>query len=316
MPRAKKTVSASLKGRACSALALLCLALSLGCGAETDRGEPGGTSGAEAAADALPAPPPPPPPPPRAPKPPASAPSAPAPPARVEGPPEEQAPVVWSARPDPPQEAWQSSIDSSLQVSVGSPVELSYHVRSAPFALVTEGHVRDESRTLYDLRTGRSTGKIAGQLPCRGPSAVSPDGTLFAAVDRELKRLLVDVWSFRTGEQVAQIEVGSRLGTHMGAMEFLGPSELVTVSQRDDPEVAVWRIGEREPARRFKLPRVLKSCGAFDRQSVAFSPGGRYLAAVFGTKLRIYDLAEGNAVGEADIPTDERGERHCICPFS
>jgi len=290
-------------------MALACLALSLGCRGETDRGESVGASSApEVAADTLP----PPPPPPQSSEPPNSPPSAPATLARPEGPAEEQAPVVWSARPDPPQEAWQSSVDRSLRVSVGSPAELSYHVRSAPFALVTEGHARDESRTLYDLRTGRSAGKIAGQLPCRGPLTVSPDGTLFAAVDRELKRLLVDVWSFRTGEQVAQIEVGSRLGTHMGAMEFLGPSELVTVSQRDDPEVAVWRIGEREPARRFTLPRVLKAGGAFDRQSVAFSLGGRYLAAVFGTKLRIYDLAEGNAAGEADIPTDERGERHRV----
>ncbi len=217
---------------------------------------------------------------------------------------EKAAPILarWTATPDPRREPLERISAAGLAVPLVrfSPVVLPQS--TSPFAAVGDNIRTTSFRQLWDLRLGRSVGRIDGKIEFADSVALSPDGQRMAG--RIQLTDLIEVWSFQRGALEARIPTGDR--GPLGLVAFLDADRLVYSSRGSEgPALKVSNL--KEPAAAADVVPVSPRFN--DRaENVAISPGGKYLVnANNEQRIQVYDLAAHQLAGEVQLPASARG---------
>ncbi len=156
--------------------------------------------------------------------------------------------------------------------------------------------------TSWNYATGSKVGALQGKPPNAINLAVSPDGQLLAlqVVGGQPKTLL-EVWSFVTGQRVAQFPCDEPdMVIHLVA--FTADGQLVTFTSGGNPD-RKRRIRLHDPSK-GSLVKETPVDGMVDGKKFALSPGGRYLATfdLFQPEpLSVYDVRAGVLVARLPI---------------
>ncbi len=148
--------------------------------------------------------------------------------------------------------------------------------------------------TAIDLGTGKPIGKtitdeIRGLYP-----VVSPDGRYIA--DEMGGERVTGVWSFATGERTCILTNG-KWGFDL--FTFVGPHRLVTVHNGDrETLLTTWDVRTGEQHGQFVVHDEYLST---DERCIAPSPGGKLLAMLCNTTIKIVDPAAGKILGERSL---------------
>jgi hypothetical protein len=207
--------------------------------------------------------------------------------------------LLWQVKVDPPAEAVAIPADKALRIPIPANFfkgnDVLFPAQASPFVAVGKNRGDDNLREVWDLRTGKRVGRLAGKIDLEEKAmALSPDGQLLAGkVDF---KDTVGVLSIATKRPVAQVELGR--GTP-DVFDFLGPDRLVVGSSREKV-LEVWDIKAGRKLHEIPTPTP------FDPRSPAISPGSHYLAVASkdDSMLRVYDLQTGQVAGEETLPKD------------
>ncbi len=221
--------------------------------------------------------------------PPAIAPTEPSPTVAIVPPVSPPAPqqIAWSAVPDPDTNTFDIADDLG--------VELPYRVGHIQFTSLRSPFVtvsRWRHQSLYDLRTQKLVGEITPIDQYHSP-VLSPSGKFLLNFDSGFF-----LWSF---DAIPSRRVTDRVFPNFTA--FASDDVLVTGGDRlssREYRLRTWDLLRGGLQHDIKARTVLK-------QSVALSPGGRYLVFVdsasgLDPKLNVCDIASGEVIGQADIP--------------
>ncbi len=177
-----------------------------------------------------------------------------------------------------------------------------------PSRFVALGHGNQEDGRIdaWNIETQKCLGSLRGPLGYDEEiMSLSPDGRLLA-VKRPTKvgerGSHVAVWSFETGQQVADLHIGER--TWLRRVAFAAADRLITAAARGSNllEICLWEMPGGRVEREFSIKAAPDSA-----DHLAISPGGRYLAEA-GKDLMIFDLTTGQPAGVRSFPkADDRG---------
>jgi WD40 repeat protein len=157
--------------------------------------------------------------------------------------------------------------------------------------------VNTDSRVIWDLSAGKSVGTLAGKIDLGDPLALSPDGKYLAGVP-PVERRAVDVWNISSGKPT-RLQV-SDAPVFLDVLDFAGPDKLVVGKGGPKGKVLqIWDIPTSKTDREIDGPAIL------DHESVAFSPGRKYLACTANGRLLVYDLRAGVLAGSKPLPKPE-----------
>ncbi|HWE35827.1 MAG TPA: hypothetical protein VG406_04585 [Isosphaeraceae bacterium] len=212
----------------------------------------------------------------------------------------------WNVKPDPAPKDLDTKKVGDVSIKV-PPVffggEVTLPATPGPFVAVGSNGGANEVREVYDLRDKRRVGRLRGRYPLDKPFALSPDGTLFAGKGNEGGGPAVFLISTRSGKAVRRLPMDSPFTDFVA---FAGPGRVLT-SHFGDKVIAVWDARSGEHLRDIRPGRD------FDHESIALSPGGRYLAmASKGEHLvAVFDLKTGEQVGTAEVPKNGIFDLQC-----
>ena len=212
-------------------------------------------------------------------------------------------PPVWAVTADPSPRAveWPESTDLSIPLTVASRT-LVYPATPGPFVVTGLGSSGGQKAAVWDLLAKTQTGKLTEAVEkVTAPFAVSPDGSLLAAVPSSgTKAPTVRLWSFQTGKFARDIVCDEPL-VHVKAFEFAGPNRLVTHSsgssgKRFVHRLRVWEVESGRQVHDIPLTDF------FQRSHWAISPGGRFVA-VYGPQktIQFFDLLAGVPAGSVAL---------------
>ncbi len=202
-------------------------------------------------------------------------------------------PTEWNVQVDPPTVPVEFA--AAAEINVPAPDgSIKYASLPSEFVAIGGGSSRRELRDIWSLKTGKKYGSIGGVPYMHRYAAVSPGGDYFAVKPTFEDEVLV--WDVQAGEGLRKILAGENPG-QLSFLDFAGPHRMVTLGSGT---MMVWKLPEGEVESTFKLPDW------FDAKSVAFSPGGRYVTALYdwSKKLRFYDTTTGEIAGETSNPSE------------
>lgn len=203
--------------------------------------------------------------------------------------------AVWQAAPDPYQPAW--SVPDRLDVNITLPLrfvndDTALYGNHGPFLLLPS-EKPGFFRQLWDLRTGTASRAIREETQGITKFAISPDGQ-FLAVASVLSPGKLDLWSFKTGKLLRQIELGAAHASIHG-LDFAGSNRLV-VSLPLEKGFTVWDVNSGKRRIKIDIHPVPLQPG------YAVSPGGHYLAVGVRDSIQVFDLRNGVAAGTLTVP--------------
>jgi WD40 repeat protein len=203
----------------------------------------------------------------------------------------------WKVKPDPAPKDLDTRKIGDVSVKVPPSFfggEVTLPATPSPFVAVGSNGGDNEVREVYDLRDKKRVGRLRGRYPLDKPFALSSDGTLFAGKSREGGGPAIFLISTKSGKALKRLPMDS---SFVDFVAFAGPKRVLT-SHLGDKVIAVWDARSGEHLRDIRPGRDL------DPESIALSPGGRYLAlASKGDHLvAVYDLDKGEQVGAAEVP--------------
>lgn len=196
---------------------------------------------------------------------------------------------------------WPSGSTEALVELPGSPF-------ASPLALSADG--RFLARGGYGIRAwaiGTSLAELLSDRDYTEAITWSPDGRVLAALGRAGVRR----WEMPSGNSLPSGWGGTRESTAgrqypTGGIAFRpGGTELATVfgvraQNRYDSTIYIW------DARTGELRQTLSAAYAYDHpRAIRFAPDGRFLAAMYGPILRVWDTDAGTVVAE-----QKPGTRH------
>ena len=223
-----------------------------------------------------------------------------------------------SASPAPVHFAWNAKVDPPLQaleykkgkISVpfdSHSTDICLPAGPSNFVLVTGGGFDNKTWQVLDLRTAKQIGRsVQGDLDIWNHEiAFSPDGRYAAAPLSGHSGRAVGVWSFATGKLAQEIT----LSDHHSSLDlcFGGPHQLA-ISY--DPDFSRTSVGVWDLQTGSKIHEMSFSHEAsvrIARDSLASSPGGKYLLMITGDKLGVVEFATGDAVGQIPLPAGFSG---------
>ena len=211
----------------------------------------------------------------------------------------------WRVAPDPSPEALVFPPLEKLAIQVPkafSGERILYPTTPSPFLIVGGNDADDQYREVWDLRTGQSVGRITGKMQGGKPCALSPDGAYFVMHTTPVPRA-TEVWRVSDGQRVAQIPDDKDIPD---AIDFAGPGRLI-IGTTYAKTITVWDFLQQKPVFTISTPEN------FDKESLAFSPGRRFLAVYMANKnrLMVYDLTTGQVAG--DLRMQVQGSMNYDC---
>jgi WD40 repeat protein len=209
------------------------------------------------------------------------------------------APELWKIKPDPA-ETQPPAITQDVLLRVPPSFfggEVTYPTAPSVFVAVGRNGDQNDVREIWDLAGRKRFGALRGNAKLDKPFALSPDGALFAGkADRSFV-----VFETKTGRLVAQLAVASPFADYV---DFAGPGQLVTGTS-GDRRFEIWDLKSQ------KSELDVSPRDRVARESIALSPGRRYLAMIGASTLWVYDLQSGRKAGEAQVPKNGTFDLSC-----
>ncbi|OWK34479.1 WD-40 repeat protein [Fimbriiglobus ruber] len=210
----------------------------------------------------------------------------------------------WKSVVDPPTEKIQWPADYKLDV----PVPPSFFDPTAtladaggPFVIVGRNGGRNEYRAVIDLRTGKTTAKLEGELRTDLPEALSRDGKRFAAMAQGVRGKELFVFDLENGgKTLAQLPAPAR----PESIQFVGTDKILIYSGRSLVQIYDLKSGKL-------LMETKPENNVWRNAMPASTPGGKYVAVPFNAALKFLDSETGQEVSSIPAPVvDQRGTKN------
>ena len=220
--------------------------------------------------------------------------------------------LVWNVKVDPPKEAIAFTKKGQLKLKAPESfwADAIYPTSNSLFVALGSNNDARSYRDVYDLRTGDKIGQIGGLKLGFSKGKLSPNGLYFAAKTRETKGIgLFDVKK-KKGIGVLPVDEKSQTASSMKILEFAGDSRIVAAGS--NTPLWTWSLPEGKPGKSVELPKDHRP------ETVAFSPGGRYMAIYCRSfrdwSVHVFDLDSGALAGKIELPNMSLS--HCHMAFS
>jgi hypothetical protein len=238
------------------------------------------------------------------------------PPVNLDGPPPRL--VAWTVFPDPPADPPAVPPNHVIHIPIPPGPNPEIVFPTAPSTTVAVGQVGHghEVREIWDFRANRKIGTVQNLKTLnedvggffRPVSALSADGRFF--LTQGMSPLELVVWDVAADRQVAIREPQHSPTASLTFAAFARPDRLLACGFG----VPFQRLGVAAPtiAQFMRFPREYE----FDRNSLAVSPGGRYVAVFDKSRLmlRFYNTERTVAVGQLPLPPfAPAGPMNCEC---
>jgi len=174
----------------------------------------------------------------------------------------------------------------------------------SPFVMLGGRNV-DDTRQVWDLRTGSISGSLKAHFYEHDKSALSPDGQHFALLNTE-DRDGIQIWSLTSGKVVQTIELPGK-SPSVQMVDFAGPNRVVIGDSRANAYF-IFDIRSGKEICRIDTEPVNS------RRSYAISPGGSFLAAYFRSdqRLEVYDTRNGIRAGTLGVDIGRYTDSACL----
>ena len=204
---------------------------------------------------------------------------------------------------------WQVTADRSSN-PVGWPATLSLDIpfpkstttvlmptTDSPYAALVGAQSSDAE--LWNLKSGKKVGTLSGCTITYSNKeyALSPDGK-YMVVARASggSGKVAEIWSWETGELLKKITCDDAKMS-LSMVDFAGPGQLLALTQGSTASGFEYRyraldIASEKLLHQFNVARDQK------KNTYAFSPGRRYLAAYSNSVVDFFDLKTGKTVGK------------------
>lgn len=148
---------------------------------------------------------------------------------------------------------------------------------------------------VWDLAAKKVRAELEGDYEPRGLTALSPDGSLFAATDRtpNLEDTRVTVWDTQTGKQ--RFTVPGHPGRYVDILRL--SNDKLFLGGRHSGELELWDAASGNRIKSVKLPSQ-----RLERSKTALALDGRYLAMVANDRLVVCSTASGKVVATMSPP--------------
>ncbi len=216
------------------------------------------------------------------------------------------APVSWRSLNDPPVEPVAPLSEKNINFNLprgASKDNIYFSTTYSPFLGVESRRGAQSEFELWDLRTQNRQGRLAGDLRIdRQTYALDPLGMWLATKSLTSGGKSIDIYSFSEGGKAATIN----LDNHPDYVEFAGPDRVV-IGATFQRAFEVWDLRAERQVATFSVP------ARPDKDSLAVSPGGRYIimCSTEDDRLRAYDLNNGQLIGEIDLPAEGSYSAYC-----
>jgi hypothetical protein len=204
----------------------------------------------------------------------------------------------WHVEPDPAAEAVKLTAPPKQPIAIrGTSAEVVFPSGPSPFVALGGNVLAADARTVCDLRTGQAAGNLAGKVELSHP-VLNTDGTQLAGTV-PAKPGSVDVWTLATGK-ADRVQV-TTAATGVDLIDLVGPGRVLVArfGAKNNRVFQVWDVAAA------RMEREVQGPTSYERDSLALSPGQRYLALVAQEKLQVYDLKTGTLAGERKPPRDD-----------
>ncbi len=213
----------------------------------------------------------------------------------------------WRVAADPAAEAPVFPEGAKLSIPVPksfSSDDVLFPTTPSPFVVLGGNATADQFREVWDLRSATRVGRLSGHIEVARPMALSPDGAYMAVHTNPVPRT-TDVWRVADARRIARIEDGEQIPD---VLNFVGPGDgRIIIGTSYAKAFQVWDFLKGEQVLKIETP------GGFDRDSVAFSSGRRYMALTLSqkNKVMVYDLTNGRLAGEIELEEDGSSKLDC-----
>jgi hypothetical protein len=215
-------------------------------------------------------------------------------------PPKPEPGATWTVKADPPAAPVSLPADFSKEIAARSiNTEVVFPTSSASACVVVGDNFDDkDERHVWNLQTNTMIGKVVGRRFSDSPPVLGPDGAHLAILPFG-EREIVDV-AIVAQEKDKPVRIDTGLPTTI--VDFAGPGKLMVAGKRDKGmRVRIWDATTGKRERDFDGP-TLGAQVPLQRDMVAISPRGAYLAVVTPEDLWIWDLTTGSAAGRRALP--------------
>jgi hypothetical protein len=227
-------------------------------------------------------------------------------------------PVPWQVVVQPSAAAPTLPANRSVRIPIPEGPNPEIVFPSTPSTMVCVGNAGNgtEHREIWDYATNQRVGTTRGLRTMfedlggffRPISALSPDGRLF--VTQGLGPFELVAWDVAAERSIGTFEPKHPPTAGLSFGTFAGPGRLLACGQG----VAFQILGV--PQRTQKRMRYFPRENEYDRNSLAVSPDGGYLAVFDKSRLllRFYDIGSALPAGQLSLPPFEpAGPQNCEC---
>lgn len=217
-----------------------------------------------------------------------------------------RAPANWRVEVDGLNEWIPIPFDHKVEVKVprNSGADILFPEVPSLFVAVGSNHSERDQREIWNLQSNQRLGAIKGVRIPSLKTALSANGNYFAALPLGATAVIA-LWDVQAGKALPDLRFNP--DGFVRAVAFAGSDRLIAVSGKN--ECSVWSIPSGKPERVIELSRYLEV------DSLALSPGGRYLTYVDGEPRRrrvcSYDLTTGEQAGELSFEVRDHGAQTC-----
>lgn len=211
--------------------------------------------------------------------------------------------IRWNVKVDPPAVPFEFKVKGKLKQSAPNLFFAGALYPSTNSAFVALGCNTGEKdyRNVYDLQTTRQIGQIGGLKLGFTSGVLSQDGNYFAVKTRQIKGILI--WDVRGRKALGTLPLNDEKSASASSLEVLdfAGTKCFVAAGRKTP-LWVWSVPDFNPLRTITLPE------SFEKPSITFSPGGRYMTLYSRTfrdrTVYVFDLSTGTEAGRIELPGD------------
>jgi WD40 repeat protein len=209
--------------------------------------------------------------------------------------------LMWQVQADPPKQtlAWPEQPKVDVPIPQGKDRVL-FSATPSPFAVVGLNISGGDTVKVWDLVKPQEAGALQEEVKSGDVVALSPDGQYLAAkVTGSQHESTVQLLSFKTGKLVRELQCDDAK-VYLQTLDFIASNRLVTqvfgpVGTGYRYAISVWDVTTGNRVCDIPVDAT------YQRDKLAFSPGGRYLATLAGDKLLAFDLQTGRLSGRRAI---------------
>lgn len=211
----------------------------------------------------------------------------------------------WKVAIDPSSEKFENPAADKIRITIPKTLlpEVIYPDAPSPFVAVGSNTGDTDVREIRNAATNELVGSIRGVRFPSAKAALASDGLHFAVLPPIGKGITV----FDVKAQRALGELPFDKGAFPKYFGFAGKDRLVAANSNG--QMSVWAIPSGNPEGVLALPNT------FRQESIAFSPGGKFIALIDGDHqqliLRGFDLTTRSSAGDITLTGTGRNQFEC-----